>query len=227
MFTKQMESLTDVMIEKEISKMEDKDVIVYGLSTGIELVFNIITTIILGLLFGLVLESFVFLVSFSFLRIYAGRYHCEKALNCYLISSGVVALVLALVKFIPQKYLFIIGVILLLLAVSTILKYAPVGSAHRDLDEEELVYFRKKMLQSLLVECLIITFLWAVRMRLLAFPIILGFVLIGIGVFIIRKYKRVRFEENNYVWLEYRINKNNINYHWNCSFDILYTSFYQ
>lgn len=182
MFTKQMESLTDVMIEKEISKMEDKDVIVYGLSTGIELVFNIITTIILGLLFGLVLESFIFLVSFSFLRIYAGGYHCEKALNCYLMSSGVVALVLAIVKFIPIKYLFIISVVLLLLSVPTILKYAPVGSAHRHLDEEELAYFRKKMLQSLLVECLIIIFLLAIRMQLQAFIMILAFILTGIGV---------------------------------------------
>ena len=51
--------------------MEDNNVIVYGLSAGIEPVFNIITKILLGFLFGLVLESLVFLLSFSVLRIHA------------------------------------------------------------------------------------------------------------------------------------------------------------
>lgn len=93
MFTQQMEKLADVLVKNDLTKGQDKDVLVYGLSVGTEIAFNIITTVVLGFMFGLELESLVFLGSFSFIRTYAGGYHCKKAMNCYLMSSAVIILV--------------------------------------------------------------------------------------------------------------------------------------
>ena len=39
-----------MFIEKEICKNEDKEIIIRGLISGIELIFNILTTIILGVI---------------------------------------------------------------------------------------------------------------------------------------------------------------------------------
>ena len=39
-----------MFIEKEICKNEDKEIIIQGLISGIELIFNILTTIILGVI---------------------------------------------------------------------------------------------------------------------------------------------------------------------------------
>ena len=72
MLTKQVVSFADVMIEKEICKGEDREILIYGLTTGLQWLLNIATTIVLGLLFGMVIKSLIFLVSFSFLRTYAG-----------------------------------------------------------------------------------------------------------------------------------------------------------
>ena len=78
MFTKQTTKLADLLVENGTSDSEYRDIIAYGLSMAIEYAFNIATTITLGVLFNRVLESLVFLCAFSFLRTYAGGYHCKK-----------------------------------------------------------------------------------------------------------------------------------------------------
>ena len=95
MFSTQIERIADVIIENNLSKTNDREIIIYGLITGIEIIFNIFTTMILGFIFGLVFESLVFLIAFSMIRTYAGGYHCVKAINCYLFSSTIVISVLS------------------------------------------------------------------------------------------------------------------------------------
>ncbi|KXL52181.1 accessory egulator protein B [Anaerotignum neopropionicum] len=138
MFTKQMEKLADVLIKNDMTKGQNKEVIVYGLSVGTELAFNIITTVVLGIMFGLVLESLVFLGSFSFIRTYAGGYHCKKAINCYLMSSGVIILVLGVIKFTPEGYMLFLGVAMLLIAIPVLLKLAPAETPSTEPEDVEI-----------------------------------------------------------------------------------------
>ena len=102
----QIIKLVDMFIEKEICKNEDKEIIIHGLTSGIELIFNILTRIILGFIFGLVIEILVFLISFSFICTYLGGYHYKSAINCYLFSSIVVVLVLFIVKSTNIQYIY-------------------------------------------------------------------------------------------------------------------------
>ena len=156
MFSTQIERLADVIIENKLSKTNDREIIIYGLTTGIEIIFNIFTTMILGFIFGLVFESLVFLIAFSMIRTYAGGYHCVKAINCYLFSSTIVILVLSIVKFTPDKYVFIISVILLILSLPILLTFMPLDTKTKSLDADEKKYFRKKAVTNLLIEIVII-----------------------------------------------------------------------
>ena len=156
MLSKQIEKFADVIVENKLSKTQDKEIIIYGLTTGLELLFNIFTTIILGFVFGLVLESLVFLISFSLIRTYAGGYHCIKAVNCYLFSSTIVILVLSIVKFTPNEYIFTISIVSLLFSIPILLKFMPVDTKTKSLDDEEKKYFRKKAVVNLIVETCII-----------------------------------------------------------------------
>lgn len=183
MFTKQMKKVADVLIEKEISKSEHKDLVVYGLSAGIELVFNIITTILLGFLFGLILESIVFLISFSFLRTYAGGYHCQKAINCYLTSNGIMVLVMAIVKFTPKEHIIIIGCILLLMSIPVLLKFAPMETPSKPLNQDERKYYRKKVVVHLGIECAVIPILFWTGLHNFSFVVCLGIVVSAYLVF--------------------------------------------
>ena len=156
MFSTQIERLADVIIENKLSKTNDREIIIYGLTTGIEIIFNIFTTMILGFIFGLVFESLVFLIAFSMIRTYAGGYHCVKAINCYLFSSTIVILVLSIVKFTPDKYIFIISVILFILSLPILFEFMPVDTKTKSLDADEKKYFRKKAVTNLLIEIVII-----------------------------------------------------------------------
>lgn len=182
MFKLQITKLADVLIEKGISENEDKEIIVYGLASGMELVFNIITTIILGLIFGLFMESFVFLISFSFIRIYAGGYHCQKAINCYFFSSGIVVLVLFIIKFTPKWYILAISLVILLISVPIILKLAPVETKTKPLDELEQKHYGKKTIIHLSIECVVILILFIADLPILAFVICLGVVVVAVLV---------------------------------------------
>lgn len=174
MFYTQIEQLADVIIENKLSKTNDREIIIYGLTTGIEIIFNIFTTMILGFIFGLVFESLVFLIAFSMIRTYAGGYHCVKAINCYLFSSTIVILVLSIVKFTPDKYVFIISVILLILSLPILLKFMPVDTKTKSLDVDEKKYFRKKAVTNLLIEIVIIIALFYISKYSLGYVVSLS-----------------------------------------------------
>lgn len=152
MFTSQIKKLVNKFTKQGISKFEDEDSIVYGLSLGIEIFLNIITTIILGVAFNLVLESLIFVITFSLLRGYVGGYHCEKASNCYFLSIGIVILVLVMVKFILKEYMIIISIILSIFSLPVIIKLAPSEAKHKPLDQFERIRYRRKSMLYLFVE---------------------------------------------------------------------------
>lgn len=201
MFTRQMEKLADVLIKHDITKGQDKDVLVYGLSVGSELVFNIITTVVLGVMFGLVLESLVFLGSFSFIRTYAGGYHCKKAINCYLMSSGVIIWVLGVIKFTPEGYMLFLGVAMLLIAIPVLLKLAPVDTPSKPLDEDEQKYYYKKTVVHLVIESVVILILFLLKQNRFSILVCIGIALSACLVFAqcrrknMKRFKHMDFSE--------------------------------
>ena len=174
MFNKKIESLADMIVESDRYDSTEKEIIVYGLASAVEQVSGILATVVLGVLFGLLLESFVFLVSFSVIRMYAGGYHCEKPTHCYIISCGIMIAVLTIVKFTPMAYITSFSVILLLIAVPVILKFAPMGAENKPLDDVEKKYYRKKTLFYLSIECGMIFMLFIAGMQNTAFVVCLG-----------------------------------------------------
>ena len=187
MFTKKIEKLAVFLMKNENNPKIDKEIIVYGLSSAIQHGLSIITTLVIGLLFGLALESIVFLISFSFIRSYAGGYHCEKAINCYLMSSGLIALILAIVRFTASEYMLIASMIILLISVPVILKLAPIGATNKPLDEVEQKYYRKKTIIHLCIECAIIFILFIVELHSFAFIVCLGIMVSAKVVFLQQK----------------------------------------
>lgn len=159
MFTKQFTRLTDALIENGKCEEEDKENIIYGLSMGIELLFNFISALLVGLCFGMLIECIVFLIVFNYLRTYAGGYHCEKAINCYFTSIAFLVLVLVSLKYIPTYYAINVSFIILILSIPIIIKFAPTESSHQNFDEDEFRYYRKKTLTNLGIECLLIAIL--------------------------------------------------------------------
>lgn len=174
MFIKQVDKVTRVLIERKIITVDNRETVNYGLSTGIELILNLITTLTIGYVLNMVLESIVFLLSFAYVRVYTGGYHLKKAINCYLVSNGVVVLVLLTVMLVAKKYIIFISLILLGISVPIILKFSPVGTPNKSLNTLEKNHYRKKALKHLGIEVLFVFAFFSLRIHNIALVIILG-----------------------------------------------------
>lgn len=191
MVSSALDNLADMIMKSDKNTVKDKEIIVYGLKSAVTQGLSIMTTAALGCIFGLLWESIVFLVSFSAIRMYAGGYHCEKAIHCYFMSSGIIVTVLAIVKFTPHEYIIPISMIILLVSVPIILKLAPVGATNKPLDEVEQKYYRKITIRNLGIECCLILIFLITRLNTFAFVMSLG-IMVTAGVVVLQKLNKFR-----------------------------------
>ena len=69
--------------------MEERNLYLYCFGILIEMMANLITTLIIGALLGKIVTALFFMLVFIPLRSTAGGYHCETAGKCYLLSMAV------------------------------------------------------------------------------------------------------------------------------------------
>lgn len=190
MLNSKIEILADMIMESDKNTVKDKEIIVYGLKSAITQILSIISTAVLGCIFGLLWESIVFLVSFSAIRMYAGGYHCQKAIHCYIISSVIMVLVFAIVKFTPTGYILGMSLAMLIFSVPIILKLAPMETETKPLDEVEKQHYRKITIRNLVSECCIISILLITGGNNFAFVMSLG-IMVTAGVVVLQKAKQI------------------------------------
>lgn len=179
-----LEKLVDSMILNKMCKEEEKEIIVYGLTMGIEFIAMIITIIVLGLGFGLIFEGLVFFLSFYFIRSNAGGYHNKSGISCYFSSTTIILGFFLVIKFLQVELMSVIGVGLLIIAIPIILKLAPISTENNPFDDSAEKHFRKKVIINLLIESVLILALLVSGFNMYGFIIALGIFVSGILVLI-------------------------------------------
>lgn len=106
--------------------------------------FHILTIIILGLCFNLLVESLVFYFSFIAIRKFAGGYHAKTPLRCYLFSIISSVVVLWLIKWISAINTFLIYIFIIpeLLCLMLILFISPLDTESNPLNVQEKKKYR-------------------------------------------------------------------------------------
>lgn len=153
MFQTTAQKITDRLCSQDIIEDADKELYVYGFNMLLTVSLNIISTIIIGLLFGMVFESIAFLVAYIPLRSYAGGYHARTPLRCYIISLLLIVLILLTLNLIGESVL----ALFILSGIGTIIcvTMSPVEDANKPLDEIEKQEYRKRTLVILSIEMII------------------------------------------------------------------------
>lgn len=128
---------------------EEKELYAYGLQEGFLMIWNMLTTVMLGMMFHLVWESIIYMVAYIPVRVYAGGYHAKTQLRCYFFSIGMTVLSLAVIKWITWSY--IICFIMSALSGGIIFMLSPVEDANKPLDEIEIKVYRKKARRALFI----------------------------------------------------------------------------
>lgn len=134
-----MDRIVDWLIDIEVVSEEAKEVYLFGLRQGMLYAINAITCIVIAAMTNNYWGVFIYIGAFAVLRAYAGGYHAESVVACYLTSTGIVLTASYLITHYEFDTLLLLMV--LMLSTMVILLFSPVEDHHKPLDaKEELVY---------------------------------------------------------------------------------------
>lgn len=142
MFYKTSVYIADILEEQNRFTADDKEVYRYGIQQGLNLILNILTTLIIGCFCGMIYQSILFLICYIPLRIFCGGYHAKTHLCCYICSIIMITCILLVTKHLSFNML--VYEVFVLLSLITILVLAPVEDKNKKLDNNEKRVFRKR-----------------------------------------------------------------------------------
>lgn len=150
MFAKLAEYLTQQLENENVISSDKRELYRYGFQNGMILTLNFITSILIGVIFGKVLESIILLAAYIPLRSYAGGHHSSSSEKCYIVSSLIMIIWICLLKF--QILSTGCCVIMLIAGLIVCIMLAPVEDKNKPLDEDEIHIYRKRSFAVLLIE---------------------------------------------------------------------------
>ncbi len=144
------EKFAGKLISAGIIPEEDSEIYSYGFFQSCMMLFNIVTTLFLSIIFQLLVPCIVLNMVFIPLRMNAGGHHADSPLKCYINSTVMIALLLAVIKWIPVYP--VVSVIMVLISCIVNITSAPVETENNPLDETEKSVYRKRTMLILAVE---------------------------------------------------------------------------
>ena len=157
---------------------EDRELYEYGLHHGLLMIINLLTTVVIGLLFKMVWQSFVFMIAYIPLRTYAGGYYAKTQFRCYLLSIVIMLAALFGIKQIP--WTGSIGIGLTLCAIGIILYFSPVEDKNKPLSSMEVKVYGKRARIILFIEIIIMLIMIILKQQQVAYCIAAEFVALSI-----------------------------------------------
>lgn len=139
------ELIVQFMLKHSVIEAEDAEIYKFGFNQLIFISINLITTVIIGILFSMLFESIIFLVSYTVVRVYAGGYHAKTQFRCYIISSLFIVLALLGVRYINWEGFA--SIIAITIAAVIIFKLSPVETKNKPLDDIETKIYKTKSRQ--------------------------------------------------------------------------------
>ena len=125
----------------------------WGIKELLHNLANILTMIVLGVIIGKMTECIIFYISYSVLRSFAGGYHANTRLKCYLFSTMMLAVFILTVGTLAEHIAF--ANVIIVVAAAVILMLAPVDNNNKLLYDKEKITFKRITVAAMLVEIVI------------------------------------------------------------------------
>lgn len=198
MFSSIAEKITIHLESNNAFKSEDRAIYQYGIQQGLSIMLNLSTTLLLGIVTGMIWESIIFLAAYMLLRRYAGGFHAKTPARCYIYSSAMVLLALLGIKYVFDSILisicmFIVGSLIIFL-------FSPVEDKNKPLDAAEQLVYQKRTRFYLIVEIVLDIAMMSLGFKGLYEPISISLFCLGILVALgkvknVIRNKNVRIEQ--------------------------------
>lgn len=163
---------------------ENKAIISFGMDQMLNAGLNLISLILLGVIMNSWKESIIFLILFIPLRKYAGGYHADTKIRCYMLTNLMFAFSIQFYKLFSGSGTKVLFFVIVLSALVGIL--APVDNLNNLLSAKQKCLYQSKMLRCIKIEMFIGIFLqmiglqFVLRIELCVLLLILVLQLLGI-----------------------------------------------
>lgn len=149
MFEALAEKIVRRFRDRQIISKENEELYKYGFNIGLTILINLLSSVLVGVFFGMIFESMIFLMGYIPLRSYAGGYHARTSLRCYFISIFIMILILAFFSYVSLVSLY---KMLLFIGVTVCIILSPVEDENKPLDDDEIRIYRKRSYIVLTIE---------------------------------------------------------------------------
>lgn len=164
----------------QAGQSEQKDITVYGAELLISSVVETIIVLVMGLVFGRLIETVLFLAFFCPLRSMSGGYHAPGYRSCTIIFSSIFLIMILVLQPMPLW----LQIILLVISSITIWILAPVEDANKPLGEKRRKRLKKKSKYYLIAELVLYVAMYVIwGNRLWQSYIVCSFLAVGILLF--------------------------------------------
>ncbi|MBQ9885332.1 MAG: accessory gene regulator B family protein [Lachnospiraceae bacterium] len=142
---------------------EKKEVVIYGLSQLLTGIFNLITILVIGIAYGMPIQAVIFTITYILLRIYAGGYHADTPVRCYVFSVVMIMLVLSGIKWLKlSKQLYLMSSVVCGLFVFFL---SPVDNVNKRLDDKEYMIYGRMARVIVTLELILILVFYQLNAR--------------------------------------------------------------
>jgi len=149
MFHAISEKIAEFIIGEKEEQKDNREVLIYGIEILISDVVNLFVVLLTGLLFGHILCSLVFFISFAVLREKTGGYHADTHLKCNIVLAINTILVMLVIKWFSAKDNIVVIVIAAAVFSGIVIGiFSPRDNVNKRLDAESK---RKFKIQSLII----------------------------------------------------------------------------
>jgi len=178
--------ITEKMVKCGTVADQDKELYLFGIQQGLTNILNLVTTVIIGLVLGVLWQMLLFMAAYIPLRSFAGGYHAKTPLRCYILSVLLLTAIALAIKYVYLHIYFQLG--LLISASITVFLLSPVGNENKPLDELEKKIYKRKTIVICISEISTAIVLLCLNFTVLAVSMIWA-VVVCAGMLILGKVK--------------------------------------
>lgn len=120
------------MIERE-----KQELYAYAMEILLSSILHFLTTVVIGLLFDMVIESLLLFIAFSVIRRFAGGFHASTHLRCYFTSIAAIIIMLFFISVVTKWGNDIDFYVILIISDLTIWFASPIESQNKPLSYKE------------------------------------------------------------------------------------------
>lgn len=167
--------IADMLWTQGIIQEDDIDKCKYGIDLFISSFLEIISILAIAAFLGNFIETVLLFVFFVPLRIYAGGYHADTKLKCYLISLVMYGFSYTLANITPSELFALINVVGTVFSLIIVLIKAPIIHTNKTVNDIERKNYRKISIQICLIETtIILLFTMAIPQNLIVTYLMVG-----------------------------------------------------